>query len=155
MKVNNFEIKRQKPANMPMALLLQADPSVEQIQKYLPESHCFTANLSDKVVAVLVLLPENRETLEIKNIAVTPEWQRKGIGTQLLKFTEDFATENGYRQLIIGTGNSSINQLELYQKAGFGIFETRHDYFIKNYPEPIIENGMQCKHMILLKKEIK
>lgn len=155
MKVNDFEIKRQKHANMPMALLLQADPSVEHIKKYLPESYCFTATKLGKVVAALVLLPGNKSILEIKNIAVGPEWQRKGIGTQLLKFTEDFATENGYRQLIIGTGNSSIGQLELYQKAGFVIFETRHDYFIKNYPEPIIENGMQCKHMILLKKDIK
>ena len=36
-----------------------------------------------------------------------------------------------------------------YQKLGFNMTEIRRDYFTQNYPEPIWENGIQCKHMIM------
>lgn len=28
------------------------------------------------------------------------------------------------------------------------------DYFVRNYPEPIWENGIQCRHRLILEKEL-
>lgn len=28
------------------------------------------------------------------------------------------------------------------------------DYFVRNYPEPIWENGVQCRHRLILEKEL-
>lgn len=50
----------------------------------------------------------------------------------------------------IGTGNSSIQELALYQKCGFRLKEIIHDYFVDNYDEPIFENSIQCRDMVLL-----
>lgn len=57
-------------------------------------------------------------------------------------------------ELMIGTGNSSINQLALYQKCGFRVIGVERDFFINNYDEPIFENGIQCVDMIRLSIEI-
>ena len=29
------------------------------------------------------------------------------------------------------------------------------DYFLRNYPEPIWENGIQCKHQLIFKKTLR
>lgn len=54
------------------------------------------------------------------------------------------------KKLEIGTGNSSIAQLSLYQKCWFVIESIDKDFFSKHYDHPIIENGIVCKDMIRL-----
>ncbi len=54
----------------------------------------------------------------------------------------------------IGTGNSSVNQLSLYQKCGFRITGIEHDYFTKHYEEEIVENGLLCRDMIRLSLDL-
>lgn len=56
----------------------------------------------------------------------------------------------GMESIEIGTGNSSIQELALYQKCGFRLKEIIHDYFVDNYDEPIFENSIQCRDMVLL-----
>lgn len=57
--------------------------------------------------------------------------------------------------LVVGTGNSSFDQLALYQKCGFRMKGIIEDYFIEHYEEPIFENGIQCRDMIRLSLKIK
>ena len=42
----------------------------------------------------------------------------------------------------------------LYQQEGFDLKVLDRDYFVRNYPEPIWENGVQCRHRLILEKEI-
>lgn len=60
------------------------------------------------------------------------------------------AKSKGYKTIEVGTGNSSIGQLALYQKCGFRITGIDMDFFIKHYPEEIFENGIQCRDMVRL-----
>lgn len=47
-------------------------------------------------------------------------------------------------------------QVETTMKiAGFEIFDVKYDFFIHHYPEPIFENGIQLRHMIMLRQSIK
>jgi aminoglycoside 6'-N-acetyltransferase I len=87
-------------------------------------------------------------------MAISELFQGNGFGKQLLQFAEEISQQSGYKKLIIGTGNSSIAQLALYQKAGFEIVRIEKDFFVKNYKQPIMENGIPCKHMIILEKEL-
>ena len=58
--------------------------------------------------------------------------------------------KKGYKKIEIGTGNSSLGQLALYQKCGFRITGIDIDFFIRCYQEEIFENGIQCRDMIRL-----
>jgi ribosomal protein S18 acetylase RimI-like enzyme len=140
--------------DVPYNLLQLADPSTEMIRQYLQTGRCFVARLDGSVIGVTVLTEIAPQTMEIKNIAVASSFQGQGFGKQLLRFAESFSRESGYTRLLIGTGNSSIAQLSLYQKEGFEIVEIRKDFFIKNYDAPIVENGILCKHMIVLEKDL-
>jgi len=143
-----------KDEKIPYTLLLLADPSKELIDQYLAVSTLYIAEEAGIVFGVYVLTPVDSNIAEIKNIAVCETHQGKGIGTLLLRHAEDTARKNGYKKLIIGTGNSSIRQLYLYQKMGFEICGIKKDFFIINYKEALWENHIQCKHMILLSKTL-
>lgn len=60
--------------------------------------------------------------MEIMNIAVAEHLQGKGIGKKLLRHAVETAKGYGMSKLEVGTGNSSVSQLALYQKCGFRIF---------------------------------
>ncbi|NML38053.1 GNAT family N-acetyltransferase [Chitinophaga sp. G-6-1-13] len=136
--------------DLPYDLLLLADPSREIIDSYIRNSRVYVALIGNVRVGVYVLMPLEDNKAEVKNIAVHETWQGRGLGKQLLTDAAIKARELGFRTLVIGTGNSSVAQLYLYQRSGFEITAIRKDFFIQHYPEPIYENGIQCKHMIML-----
>ncbi|MGD1842835.1 MAG: GNAT family N-acetyltransferase [Thermonemataceae bacterium] len=140
---------------VPFELLTLADPSKKQIDAYLSDSTCFVAKLASETVGVIVLAKINTTTLEIKNIAVKASEQRKGFGKCLLRYAEKVGITQGYKKLVIGKGNSSIGQLALYQKEGFEISSIEKDFFLHHYEHPIVENGILCKHKIILEKALK
>ena len=80
--------------------------------------------------------------------------QGKGFGKQLVIDAIEVAKSRGYRTIEIGTGNSSIGQLALYQKCGFRITGVDIDFFIRHYPEEIFENSIQCRDMIRLSQDL-
>lgn len=143
----------QNHEDIPYFLLLLADPSKESIDKYIQDSKIYVAILNNQIVGIYVLLPI-KQNAEIKNIAVIEDFQGQGIGKFLLNHAIVTAQKNYYQKLYIGTGNSSIQQLYLYQKQGFEFSQVFWNFFIENYPEPIFENGIQCKHFIMLEKNI-
>ncbi|MOA10270.1 putative N-acetyltransferase YvbK [compost metagenome] len=64
------------------------------------------------------------------------------------------AKQLGFKTIEIGTGNSSIGQLALYQKCGFRITGVDRDFFIRHYDEEIFENGIQVVDMIRLSQDL-
>jgi aminoglycoside 6'-N-acetyltransferase I len=140
--------------SIPFHLLELADPSREMIQSYLGRGKCFGLEQAGACIGVLFLLAVEKDCLEIKNIAIDPSHQGLGYGTALLEFAETYAREQRYERLRIGTGNSSLDQLRLYQRFGFELHGIIQNFFTDHYPEPIIENDIPCKHMVVLEKEL-
>jgi ribosomal protein S18 acetylase RimI-like enzyme len=139
----------------PWNLLLLADPSKKLVSHYLSKGLCYVVESEKEVtIGVIVLVPVSNHIIEIVNLAVDEFHQGKGLGTLLLKHGIRTAAEKGYNTVEICTGNSSINQLALYQKAGFRIIGIDHDFFIRNYEEPIFENGIQCRDRIRLSMQL-
>lgn len=138
----------------PMDLLLLADPSHTIVEDYLKRGECLIAESNEKIVGVYVLLPTRPETVELVNIAVAEEQNGRGIGKQLVMDAIQTAKKKGYKTVEIGTGNSSIGQLALYQKCGFRIIGVDLNFFIRHYSEEIFENGIQCRDMIRLSQDL-
>lgn len=145
----------EKGAEIPFGLLELADPSREQIESYVYDGYCYIAVKEGERIGVMVLKEVAPQVLEIKNIAINPAMQGKGYGRQLLKKATELALISKNVKVIIATGNSSIGQLALYQKEGFEITQIDKNFFTKNYPEPIWENGILCKHKIILEKALR
>ncbi|WP_373779974.1 GNAT family N-acetyltransferase [Jeotgalibaca porci] len=142
---------KEKP---PMDLLLLADPSPKMVEEYLKEGESYIAESENQLIGIYVLLPTRPETVEIVNVAVAEKYQSRGIGKLLVKDAIEKAKIKGFKTIEVGTGNSSIGQLALYQKSGFRITGVDKDFFIRNYEEEIYENGIQCQDMLRLAQEL-
>ena len=146
----DIKIEKSNEKNVPWELLLLADPSKEAIEKYIHSGECYVAFQDGKIIGAYVLLRRVESIMEIMNIAVKEEMQNKGIGKLLIADAARRAKDKGMKKLLVGTGNSGLKQLAFYQKCGFKEVGIKKDYFIQNYPEPIFENGVQCRDMIIL-----
>lgn len=138
----------------PLQLLLLADPSPSLVEAYLKRGQCFVAEVENCIIGVYVLLQTRPETVELVNIAVDENQQSKGIGKQLVYHAIDNARSLGAKTIEVGTGNSSVGQLALYQKCGFRITGIDRDFFIRHYSEEIVENGIKVVDMIRLSQDI-
>lgn len=135
---------------IPYELLLLADPSKKAIDDYLSRGIIYICK-TNEIVGIYVLIRTRPNTMELINIAVKENMQGKGIGKKLVLHAIKTAKEEGIKTLEVGTGNSSLGQLALYQKCGFRIIGIDKDYFINHYDEKIIENGIRCIDMIRLR----
>ncbi|MBD3922147.1 GNAT family N-acetyltransferase [Paenibacillus sp. PR3] len=150
----DIRITRVMPDQIPMDLMLLADPSQALIEEYIRRGLCYLAYAQDQIVGEFVLLPTHPQTIEIVNVAVDEGSQGRGIGQALVRKAIQEAKELGYRTIEIGTGNSSFHQLKLYQRCGFRIVGVDLDFFTRNYEEEIYEDGIQCQDMIRLRMEL-
>lgn len=132
-------------------LLFLADESWVMIEKYLPDSRIWAVRDERVFVACLVVEQLTEHRREIKAIAVAPEFQRQGLGRLLINFATELATGERQQELLVGTGDGSIVNLSFYLHNGFRFAAIRPNFF-KQYPEPIYENGIQLRDMIVLNK---
>lgn len=134
----------------PYTLLLLADPSRILVEAYLKQGDCYVCEEKDEIIGTYVIVKLNDDTTEIKNVAVREDMQGQGIGKKLILDALRTAKASGSSTVEIGTGNSSIGQLALYQKCGFRISDVVKDFFVNQYEERIFENGIHCRDMIRL-----
>lgn len=137
---------------IPYHLLLLADETTEGIDRYIRESDIYIVENKGRFIAVYVLQPVDSSVIEIKNIAVDREYQGRGIGLSMLSDAIRRAGEEGYSEIIIGTATQAARQISLYEKAGFKKYAIKKDFYLRLYPDPIIENGVQLRDMVMLKK---
>ncbi|WP_419874656.1 GNAT family N-acetyltransferase [Candidatus Pristimantibacillus sp. PTI5] len=138
----------------PMELLLSADPSALLVEEYLKRGECWVGTMDNEIIAEYVLLPTRPETVEIVNVAVDEIRQGQGFGKQMVLHAIKIAKQLGYKTIEIGTGNSGISQLALYQKCGFRMTGIDRDFFIRHYSEAIYENGIQVVDMVRLSQDL-
>ncbi|WP_217587163.1 GNAT family N-acetyltransferase [Lentibacillus saliphilus] len=150
MRIREVENKEE----LPKRLLLMADPSEKAIRDYTKRGRCFVLEEDAKTKGVFVLLPTRPHTIEVVNIAIDAPYQGQGLGKYMLTEAIKTAELEGYQTIEIGTGNSSLGQLALYQKCGFRITGIDIDFFNRYYSEEIYENGIRCCDMIRLSRDL-
>ncbi|NAX36334.1 GNAT family N-acetyltransferase [Vibrio sp. V27_P1S3P104] len=138
-----------KSSDIPLDLLLEADPSETNIASYLSESWCFAALENGCVLGACIVKRQTEILAEIMNISVLPKLQGQGVGSELLKFVLAELPRKGINRVELGTGTFGY-QLTYYQRLGFRVDSIIKDHFLLNYPEPIYENGIQHKDMLRL-----
>lgn len=131
-------------------LLLIGDESVSMIDKYLDSGLLYVGFIGENAVAVCVTVSISNNVTEVKNLAVYPEWQKKGIGRRMLCYAESL---NSGKTIILGTGETP-STLNFYRKCGYVYSHRIANFFTDNYESPIIEDGITLKDMIYLTKSV-
>ena len=133
-------------------LLLLGDEDEKMIDKYLERGEMYILD-DNGIKAECVVTDEGNKILEIKNIAVSPKFQKQGYGKKLIEFLIEKYSEN-YSVIQAGTGDSPFT-IPFYEKCGFKKSHIVKNFFIDNYKNPIYENGVQLIDMIYLQKDLK
>ena len=133
-----------------MPLLLEADPSEDMIRKYIDKSTIFIARENGEMIGVGAVMPLEDGICELKSIAIRPKEQGKGHGSHFLAYIAD-ACAARFHTMLVGTSDYGMG---FYQKCGFTYSHTIDHFFTDYYPEPIFENGEQCRHMYYLRKKL-
>lgn len=132
-----------------MDLLFLADEQEDMIRRYLEKGIMYVLD-DNGVKAECVVTDEENRILEIKNIAVKPEYQGCGYGKALIDFLIRRYTGK-YSVMQVGTGDSALT-VPFYEKCGFTHSHCIPNFFIDYYDHPIFECGIQLIDMIYLQK---
>lgn len=145
------KVEGNREAFLPQLLL--ADESEVAVRKYLDKGTLYKINCGELLVGVALVIPQSDTTIELKNIAIETKYQGKGIGKEILRQLTEKCRKEGYQVVLVGTANSSIDNIAFYQKAGFRMEAIEKDFF-RHYPEPIYENGIRALDMIFFTKQL-
>lgn len=148
--MNIFEAKTDKRQYLP--LLLLGDEQEDMIDRYLDRGALYALKAGGGVRAVCVVTDEGGGTLELKNLAVSPECQRRGYGRRMVEFLAETYRDR-YARLVAGTGDSPLT-LPFYEACGFVRSHVVPNFFTDHYDHPIYEGGRQLVDMIYLIKAL-
>lgn len=148
----NIEEYSQEITSEMMDLLLSADPDRGRVLSYLPNSKVLICKEKGGCIGIAIL-DVSGDMFELKNIAVDVNHQGKGVAKLLIHEIKRFAKILGATEIEVGTGNSSLSQLALYQKCGFRMSHIESEFF-ESYPDPIFENGIRCIDMVRLRAKL-
>ncbi|MCL5125522.1 MAG: GNAT family N-acetyltransferase [Deltaproteobacteria bacterium] len=139
-----IEIREATQADLLSVLSLYAQPEIddgqilplEQAQeiftkiKTYPDYRIYVASAESKVVGTFsLLIMENLAHLGarsgvIEDVVVSPNFQRKGVGTRMVKFAIEICRHKGCYKLALSSNMKRKSAHEFYESLGF----RRHGY---------------------------
>ncbi|MER7004211.1 GNAT family N-acetyltransferase [Dactylosporangium sp. NPDC000555] len=130
-------------------ILRDAEEGDERIRAVLDEPACraYAARDGGVPVGAAVVRWAAREPSEIVYLAVAREQRRLGHGRRILAALQAELPAHG-RRLIVGTANSSLDNIAFYQRCGFRMLTVHRDFFAYIRP-PIHEDGIPMLDMIV------
>lgn len=150
MKIDNLILKKIDNADVSSQLLFLADEDEKMIAGYRDKAIFWGAFDGEEMTGQLALVQVDKETAEVVNLAVYPQYENRKIGTRLIEAAVAWSKEKEFREILIKTGNCGIKQIQLYQRCGFRLHSINRDYMIRNYSEPIYENSIRCRDQVVL-----
>lgn len=129
-----------------LPLLMEADPSIAQIDRYLDKGEMYLLLAHGQAVAEAVVLEREAGVCELCNLAVAPDRRGQGYGTRLVRHLMKVYRPR-CRRMEVGTSPGVVG---FYERLGFRFSHLRENYFQKNYPEPIFEDGAALTDMHVL-----
>ena len=145
-------IKVQEHKKRYLPLLLLGDEQESMIDRYLEAGKLYVLQEGETPLAVCVITRPAPDAAEIKNLAVDPRFQRRGLGRRMV----DFAAQTyaaSCSKLLAGTGDSPLT-VPFYLACGFREAYRVPNFFTDHYDHPIFEAGCQLVDMIYFQMEL-
>lgn len=140
-----------------LPLFRLADDSESALRSYYQQGELFALRDGHgALLAMALAIPETDGAVELKAVAVVPQLQGRGVGKRLLALVLDALRRSGARRVVVATGNSSIDELAFYQKAGFRLRRVERDFFNpeRGYPPGLVENGIPLRDRVWLDQDL-
>jgi predicted GNAT family N-acyltransferase len=104
----------------------QQPPGSEKDDREQDAYHCIAMNMQQQVIGVGRIHKHSDQVAQIRYMAVTEEYQRRGIGKKILKHLETIAYDWKIKQIVL---NARDPYLDFYLADGYFITDKRHVLF--------------------------
>lgn len=136
----------------PFVALLEEADAPEPLRRYLTDGRLFEAVESGVRVGVALLIIDG-DDIELRNLAVIAAHRGRGVGGAILERVASLARAEGVGGVTVGTADASLDTIGFYLRSGFRITGVRAGFF-DDYPEVVIENGIQARDMVMLRRPV-
>ena len=123
-----------------------AEDSPQQLDDYIGDGRVLVARGgSGDVVGHLHLVSgDGAGRFEIKNVAVRPDRQGRGIGRRLVAQALDVCRHEGATTVEVATAVADIGNVRFYQRCGFRASSIERDAFTiaRGYPPGLVADGI-------------
>lgn len=93
-------------------------PMVADFEAAIKAGHLHVLAGDDFVKGFVVFYPRD-DHIQIENVAVTPEFQGKGIGRRLVAYVEHYARDTGIGAVELYTNQKMTENLTFYPRIGY------------------------------------
>jgi ribosomal protein S18 acetylase RimI-like enzyme len=93
-------------------------PMLTDYRPLIAANEVWLLELESQPIGVLVLT-HNPDHLLIYNVAVSPHYQKRGFGRQLLDWGEQQAKHDGYKTIRLYTNLLMVENIALYKRLGY------------------------------------
>lgn len=92
----------------------------------------------EKKVAGYACLYKTADEIQIGNLAVSPDFHQRGIGTKIMEYIINLAAEQKVKVLVLEVRQSNEAARKLYLKFGFKVAGKRRYYYRKPQEDALI-----------------
>jgi len=134
-----------------------AEDSASQLAHYIALGRILLARHDGLVLGHLQLVPTGKtDEMELKNMAVRPQYQGVGVGRALVTAAVDACQAEGWSRLVVATAAADLGNLRFYQRVGFRLTAIERDAFTPatGYPDPITIDRIPLKDRVWLAREL-
>lgn len=124
--LNLFEIEFLSPeydeslalrnAVLRIPLGMHFDP--EQLEGEYNQTHLACFNDNCQIIGCLVMKPTDADSVQMRQVAVSSDYQKKGVGKSLVDFSEKWARQKGFTKIILHARNEAV---PFYEKLNYQI----------------------------------
>ena len=109
---------------------------LEKLEEILEEMLVFVYKDEGKIIGTIALDKLTNTHGQLLMIFVHPDYQRKGIGSSLVNYTEDIAKEIGFKELTLSTMEQAQWAVKFFEKLGYKIIKKEdHEVWMEVYLE--------------------
>ena len=80
------------------------------------DQHHLIAQIKKHVVGILILSPSNTNEIKMRQVAIHPSYQNKGVGSQLVFFAEEYAIKLCFQKMTLHARKTAF---KFYQKLKY------------------------------------
>jgi GNAT superfamily N-acetyltransferase len=123
------------------------DQSIASTRRRATAGDCYVAMCGTRMIGTVTLCAPERESpcewyrrddvSSLRQFAVDPAWQRRGVGTLMLGFANHWAAMRGYAEMALDTPRPAVHLISFYRAHGFRIVDSMH-FDLRHYESAIL-----------------
>ena len=128
-----------------------------ELAAYIESGRVLVALEGEEIVGHLQLTDTAEPAeVEVKNTAVDPGHQGRGIGRALMEAAIELARAEGRSRILVATAAADVGNLRFYQRVGFRVRSVERDAFTPatGYEPGLLIDGIELRDRVWLDRGV-